>query len=412
MSLSLSPSSTIHHGHNDMRIPTPSAHASLSLQQLYNLTMRQWEPSIFSGLLAQYASTPAAVAPTHNSTSSVHAFSGNHAGAGTGALTPLYGPSTPTKELDLTQWMNMTPGADWSTFLSVTAGTSTPEKAAATTAGPGPSSLANVFDPREDMVGDQRRGSILPEVDDPRGIDELLAQMEEEESRRQAAQHSTPVPAPATADQAPASSTLTPAQTPVMANTSLKGKQAESNANTATFFLPTPETDGAETPSLPDARNHSITSSTSTTTTVSNTITHPQPHAVNRSRKSFDHQSPPDEAASPFVTANSAHSYASSSTSSTVSRTIPSTRAPHPTMLPMPTATFIPPPPMCMFFNPSFKDLTVGKLGVWKGDLEVKGRGGGRFAVLVVGETGTDYLWYVILQFSWFARDPRASTPL
>jgi hypothetical protein len=32
-------------------------------------------------------------------------------------------------------------------------------------------------------------------------------------------------------------------------------------------------------------------------------------------------------------------------------------------------------------------------VGVWKGDLEIKGRGGGIFSVLVVGEEATEYLW-------------------
>jgi hypothetical protein len=46
-----------------------------------------------------------------------------------------------------------------------------------------------------------------------------------------------------------------------------------------------------------------------------------------------------------------------------------------------------------MFFNPSFKDLQKGKVGVWKGDLKIRGRGGGVFSVLIVGEEGSGDLW-------------------
>lgn len=48
---------------------------------------------------------------------------------------------------------------------------------------------------------------------------------------------------------------------------------------------------------------------------------------------------------------------------------------------------------MCMFFTPAFRDLQKGKVGVWKGDLEIRGRGGGKFNVLIVGEEGSDHLW-------------------
>jgi hypothetical protein len=49
-----------------------------------------------------------------------------------------------------------------------------------------------------------------------------------------------------------------------------------------------------------------------------------------------------------------------------------------------------------MFFNPSFRDITQGKLGVWKGELEVKGQSGGNFNILIIGEQGTENIWYVL----------------
>ncbi|RSH85435.1 hypothetical protein EHS25_004831 [Saitozyma podzolica] len=50
------------------------------------------------------------------------------------------------------------------------------------------------------------------------------------------------------------------------------------------------------------------------------------------------------------------------------------------------------PSSICMSFSPSFRDLQKGKVGVWKGDLEIKGRGGGKFSVLIVGEEAMGYL--------------------
>lgn len=68
-------------------------------------------------------------------------------------------------------------------------------------------------------------------------------------------------------------------------------------------------------------------------------------------------------------------------------------RPPPPLQLALPEAPFIPPPPMCMFFSPTFRDLQKGKVAVWKGDLVIRGRGGGTFNVLIVGEQGSDHLW-------------------
>jgi hypothetical protein len=46
-----------------------------------------------------------------------------------------------------------------------------------------------------------------------------------------------------------------------------------------------------------------------------------------------------------------------------------------------------------MFFSPAFHDLQKGKVGVWKGDLEVRGKGGGKFSILIVGEEATGHFW-------------------
>jgi hypothetical protein len=65
----------------------------------------------------------------------------------------------------------------------------------------------------------------------------------------------------------------------------------------------------------------------------------------------------------------------------------------HSMQLIIPTPPFVSPPPMCMFFQPTFRDLQAGKVAVWKGDLTIRGRGGGTFNILIVGEEGSDRYW-------------------
>ena len=116
----------------------PSAHAALSLQNLYNLTLRHWEPSIFSGLLAAF--DPLDFSPT---TRTKHLANE--------PLLPMvsgsFGIATPQKELDFSQWTNGSPGV-WDPTLNH--------------AGPGSSGLANQME--DEAI---------------KGLDEILAQMEE-----------------------------------------------------------------------------------------------------------------------------------------------------------------------------------------------------------------------------------------
>jgi hypothetical protein len=51
-------------------------------------------------------------------------------------------------------------------------------------------------------------------------------------------------------------------------------------------------------------------------------------------------------------------------------------------------------------FNLSFKVITRGKIGLWKGELKIKGFRGGSFSVWVVGETGSEDTWYALYQGS------------
>ncbi|ODN82024.1 hypothetical protein L202_02350 [Cryptococcus amylolentus CBS 6039] len=288
------------------RVAPPSAQSALSLQQLYNLTIRHWEPSIFSGLLGAYAS---GTMPPPVAQSMDRAFQSHH-----------YGPSTPMREADLTQWINLTPGA-WSAQHDPFIG-----NGGQNTLFPRKSSLASTAFPFPFQLDDEKKPAEQDEQasteDDNHvaGLDELLAGMEDQ---RNDVQHDI--------------------------------KPVE-NTTIQTFNLPTPETTSSDSP-----------------TTTSNKMVF----------------SPPTTLSSPFVTAGSSISAAP------VPAPVPA--KPHtkarPPQLSMPPVDFVPPPPMCMFFKSAFDNLTDGKVGIWKGDLEVRGRGGGKFSVLVVGEQGFDHLW-------------------
>ena len=278
--------------------PTPSAQAAFSLQELYNRTLRRWEPLVFSGLLASHMSTTS-----------------------TPKASRVYGAATPARDADTTQWMNVTPGAVADFHNSLGSSGFTPR-----------GSVSSPFEFR--FEPDLRRSSLARNEGDEqaRGIDEILAAMEDGKEALERA--------------------ITQAAVE-------QGKMPKNHcigtSRSAEFQLLTPETDGSDTPHVSASRQGSFHS--------------------------------PESMASPYVTASSA-------TASIVSKVLPvvSRRLP-PTSLMMPNANFVPPPPMCMFFSPAFKDLQQGKVGVWKGDLEIRGRGGGKFSVLIVGEQSTGHLW-------------------
>lgn len=176
------------------------------------------------------------------------------------------------------------------------------------------------------------------------GIDELLASMEKEQEA-EARDYEANIQA-----------------TPISAADTLPSRMTQSRSST--YQLPTPETDS-------DA--------------------HGTPRRQSVEAKLAMSQFSPESMASPYVTG-------SSGTISHISKELAPVvhaRAAHPTSLVMPTEAFVPPPPMCMFFNPSFKDLQKGKVGVWKGDLMLRGKGGGTFNVLIVGEEVSGHLWCV-----------------
>ncbi|KAL7421888.1 hypothetical protein Q5752_003660 [Cryptotrichosporon argae] len=332
---------------SEMRISTPSAHAAMSLQALYTLTLRPCEPSIFAGLLASYVASSAL--STVRAPQPVNAFAqGAH----------VYGASTPTKNMpepDLSQWTTLTPTAEWSEMPTLAS--FTPRLSVSSS---GPSGLSQSLDPFD--LPSSRPGSSSG--DPIKGLDEILAQMEESnEEQERLAQAAK-----------------------AKARSNGKGKVLETPINTHAQ-LPTPLTDVESPVGQPDLKRQ-----------ASSVDGFDGVHA-------FNELTPVSAMASPFVTANSAHSSATqaSTPATTVSAAVPpsissssstSVKPRGPGMqLAMPATPFVPPPPMCMFFSPAFRDLQKGKVGVWKGDLEIRGRGGGTFNVLVVGEEGSGHFW-------------------
>lgn len=338
MSLSLSLNSP-------RRVAHPSAEASLALQALYNIALRPHESVIFAGLLSSYV---ASIAPR-----ATDAFQDGQ----------VYGPWTPTKgmaEADISQWTTLTPnaGSEWPSLGTTLASGSglTPRRPFSPALGLPPIGLS---DPAE---GSSRPVSRA-EGDGLNGIDEILAQIEDTNELRE--------------NEANAS-----VDCPEWLQTRLEDHESDHL--------------GTEFAGDPDKERNGSESST------------------------FSSESPVDQmvgsrTSSPFVSAASMFSVTSASTTiplvplpsdtpqdlekqptvRPVAKTAASFRSRQqaPKQLDLPIVPFIPPPPMCMFFSPTFRDLQKDKVGVWKGDLSVRGRGGGTFNILIVGEQGSDHLW-------------------
>ncbi|KAL1411424.1 hypothetical protein Q8F55_002380 [Vanrija albida] len=348
MSLSLSPE----HGISP-RVATPSPHAALALQALYNIAIRPSESFIFAGFLSSYmasAPTPAA-----------SGFQDSQ----------VYGALTPTKsvgEPDLSQWTTFTPGEEWPSLATTLPSGSglTPRRPFSPALGLPPIefSAASEFSPRPSLSGP---ADGVESGEGINGIDEIIAQLEDASEQREA------------------EAELHESQSQE------DWKQADSVKEEETDIamqLPTPETDGV----LDYPREQAIQTNPSTKRktgadtpeTASQTLEH---------------------VGSPFVSGASVLSATSASSA------IPTVPLPNgdgddnkrpvvlkvtrnrPTQLSLPTAEFVPPPPMCLFFSPAFRDLQKGKVGVWKGELAIRGRGGGNFNVLIIGEEGSDALW-------------------
>jgi hypothetical protein len=282
----------------------PTAHAALSLQNLYNLTLRHWEPAIFSGLLSAF--DPADLSPTTRTKALANE-----------PLLPMvsgsFGIATPQKELDFSQWTNSSPASMWDAV---------PLHGAQV----GPSGLSN---------------ELMADDDAIKGLDEILAQMEENR----------------------ASAEIEAALSAITTNTNKDAK----------YHMPTPESDSSGLTTVSGAVDV-------------NGFTPPSSHASPVSTK-------PAVPSGQSALARPGKTSLPTPAPSTQSIPRLSGKNTHHLSLSMPTTAFVPPPPMCMFFSPSFHDLQKDKVGVWKGDLEIRGRGGGKFSVLIVGEQSTGHLW-------------------
>ncbi|KLT45443.1 hypothetical protein CC85DRAFT_135026 [Cutaneotrichosporon oleaginosum] len=321
-------------GGSNVHVGTPSASAALSLQALYNVAARPHETNVFAGLLSNYVASTAPLV--------VNAFQDGQ----------VYGAWTPTKGLseELSQWTTFTPGEEWpslSTTLPSGSGL-TPRREFSPALGLPP---IDISDPLDTVPRPGSRGA----GDAMTGIDAILAEMEEDERIRESQS---------------VSSSAGPSQPEWTKSNSTA--QASTQASPATVVTPT-ENDPF----------------------------------VTRAGTSSNAEEPVEYMiSSPFVSGGSMLSSATSASTNipTVSPetaqtagTVIAMRGPRPRaptlQLPLPDVPFIPPPPMCMFFSPSFRDLQEGKVAVWKGDLTIRGRGGGRFNVLIIGEAASGHLW-------------------
>ncbi|WWD03068.1 hypothetical protein V865_001113 [Kwoniella europaea PYCC6329] len=331
-----------------VRVPNPSAQSAMALQQLYNLSIRHWEPAIFTGLLGTYGSSTSSPSDPP-ATDTINAFVPNQ----------HYGPSTPLKEPDVSQWMNLTPSG-WNTDALFGGGNDNQTQRNLFGGFPFPLNAdlgSETFAARRTSLAKTENG----EETNIKSIDEILASMEEGNVENERAM----MAANLMAEPQISIPSLPPSESGI--------PSAGPSRQNSTYQFPTPETDSSNSPSS------GKTSNKNPTTTLS-----------------------PVSMASPHVTAGSMTSTLvglSPTTSNLQPQPDPQTggksfsQKPRPTQLSMPPVEFIPPPPMCMFFNPSFENLTDGKAGIWRGDLEVRGRGGGKFPILVIGEKDTEHLW-------------------
>ncbi|WVQ80782.1 hypothetical protein IAT38_002887 [Cryptococcus sp. DSM 104549] len=381
------------------RTPAPSAQSAMSLQHLYNLTIRHWEPAIFSGMLGLYASGNILSPPIPAEGERGWGWKNEH-----------YGPSTPMRETDVAQWINLTPGA-WAAgqvdgyFAGGHHAMPSKAHAPASVSAPAPAPAAAtgfpfIFEPRDERRSSLSRGeegSGSAEEQQARGIDEILATMEEGQEEKERELVSANFGAEKTGEVDARSGSPTPTRTlTAPAPTAAPGAAAASQAcsrqsSTTLYHLPTPDTDSASSPRPPTRRDSGKTTTGSAFSPVS--MASPFVSAGSSSGISIGAASCAAGPSTAVAPADVKQPATSSALTAQPTQTKPASQKPRPTGVPIPRVDFIPPPPMCMFFNKSFEDLTQGKAGIWKGDLEVRGRGGGKFNVLVIGDQGTEHLW-------------------
>jgi hypothetical protein len=252
----------------------------------------------------------------------------------------VYGEWTPVKpvgEIELSEWTTLTPGGEWPSLSTTLASGSalTPTR---------PFSPALGLPPIE-FSDSPSRPSSRAEGDGIKGINEILEQMEDGEALREReaalADQLLPPPNPDTSeDSSPSESVATPREP-------------------ANSLVSSPFVSGSSVLPVPSATPNGL-AATAVVPSPDPAVCAPTPLALSQPKPV------------PVLQGG---------------------RRQRGMQLDISAPAFIPPPPMCMFFSPAFRDLQKGKVAVWKGDLTVRGRGGGTFNILIVGEEGSDNAW-------------------
>lgn len=368
MSLSLSPE----HGSN-VRLTGSNADAAVALQKAYEVNIRHQESLVFAGFLSNYLATTAPPA--------VNAFQG----------TKVYGESTPTTEIDLSQWTTFTPGEEWpslSTTLPSGPGL-TPQREFTPNLGLPPIELS-------DNPETMSRSNSRSEMDGVGGLNEILAQIEENNTQRET---QSDMFESIGGDWGRASNISSTAQSSLQIGTPetnivefdrmSSGPKSVILDEHSSSHSPVDRAIGSSLAASPQVSSGSLLSAS----TVSSNIPIAPPSMQQQSmlpQHQQHFQFPPQAQAQSLPQSQQVSQV--QQPQAIAPRPTSSRRAP-PAQIALQAVPFIPPPPMCMFFTPAFRDLQKGKVGVWKGDLEIRGRGGGKFNVLIVGEEGSDHLW-------------------
>lgn len=377
MSLTLSPE----HG-SSIRQTASNADAASALQKAYETNIRHQESLVFAGFLANYLATTAPPA--------VNAFQG----------TKVYGESTPTMEIDLSQWTTFTPGEEWpslSTTLPSGPGL-TPRREITPNLGLPPIDLSENL---ETMSRSNSRGGM----DGAGGLNEILAQIEENNTQRET---QSDMFESIGGDWGRTSNISSTAQSSLQLGTPetniVELDKAPPSTGSKSVFLD--ESSSSNSPvdqaigsSLNVSPHVSSGSLLSASTVSSNLPVAPQQQYPQQTMMQQQAQIQPGPMQAQLQPQpqpqqiNQQQAQHMQQPQAIAPRPSSARRAPPPSQIALAPVPFIPPPPMCMFFTPAFRDLQKGKVGVWKGDLEIRGRGGGKFNVLIVGEEGSDHLW-------------------
>jgi hypothetical protein len=345
----------------------------MGLQNLYNLTLRPWEPAIFSGLVAAFAAANTTKPSCASSQIDTVVAARSALDAVLDDVSSASGSIKPTKDLDSLQRMNVNPAAGYS---MIGAGSSigsdltqTPLVFPTTAGAPTTSSLAFILVDETNKEQYWQSSAVQTGEGDPtmRINDPITAMADDREEQ----EHQLVALAAATSIQHQRNrAAILTGHRPDAASLRQDGLRGQCR-------------------SLADARyGHDRVARHWSALSPLGRLERVQP-----SRLFGAHT--PESAPSSSTPAIPDASPASTPTATKVAQKESELGAnARPALqLSLPEARVIRSRQCACSFSPSFHDLQRGKVGVWKGDLEIKGRGGGIFSVLVVGEEATEYLW-------------------